>query len=627
MKALEGISGEVLVVDNASQDGSRDYLEGKFPCVKFTWNSQNKGFAVANNQAIGKAKGRFILFLNPDTIVGEDSFKACVKFMDGQPDAGALGVTMFDGGGKFLKESKRAYPSLWTSFFKMSGLSSVFPRSRVFGKYHLGHLDMQKNHEVDVLAGAFFMTRKEVLEKTGGFDETFFMYGEDIDLSYRIQQQGYKNYYCAETSIIHFKGESTKKGTLNYVRLFYKAMIIFVQKHYSNVTAKLFRFFIGIAIWLRAGLSAVAGVIKKNGLPIIDAGLILLSFITAKLTWNAFAKPDIIYDKGLLTIAFPAFTLIFLTASYYAGLYDKQQQRGRLIRSTVIAMVTLLVIYSLLPERVRFSRAILLLGSLMSFILMSIDRWALRRLNWIEIEEEEKMGTIIAGSSEEFRVAVSMMQRANKEERVLGRVGVHLDDEHCLTTIDKLPLFLRDISVKEIIFCQGALQFQDIINYTKALPRGVRMRITSPGSGSIVGSDSRKTSGEIVAGSGHFHISSPVNKRFKRLIDVVSSMVLIIGFPIHVLFVKNPFKLLSNAWSVLGGSKSWIGYSRNLGRPQTDSLLPVVKPGVIGVNGLPFGASVETEDGLFILDQLYARDYTPYLDIYLITKGYKWLGT
>ena len=630
MKALEGIKGEILVVDNASQDGSREYLEGKFPCVKFTWNTDNKGFAAANNQALREAKGQFILFLNPDTIVAEDAFSVCVKFMEMRPDAGAMGVTMIDGSGEFLKESKRAYPSLWTSFFKMTGLSSLFPHSTIFAKYHLGHLDRHQNHEVDVLAGAFFLTRKEVLDKTGGFDEAFFMYGEDIDLSYRIQQQGYKNYYCAETSIIHFKGESTRKGTLNYVRLFYKAMMIFVQKHYSHVTAGLFRFFIGIAIWLRAGVSAIAGVIKKNGLPIIDAVLILLSFFTAKLSWNQFVKPDIIYDRGLLTIAFPAFTLIFLTASYYAGLYDKQQKRGRLIRSTLIAMITLLAIYSLLPETVRFSRAILLLGSMFSFMLMSIDRWLLKKLNWIETEEEEKMGTIIAGSPMEYKRAVAMMQMADKEDRILGRVGIEKTDEHCLTTIDKLSLFLRDIPVREIIFCQGSLSFRDIIGHCQKLNHGVRMRITSPGAGSIVGSDSSKRSGEIVSVDSHFDISKPGNRRFKRLIDILSSLAMIIGFPIHMFFVKKPFNMLGNAFAVLGSRKSWIGYSSKKRADIEGSgafPLPVLKTGVIGVNGLPSSASVETEDGLFMLDQLYARDYTPYLDIYLITKGYMWLGT
>lgn len=139
MKALEGIGAEVLVVDNASQDGSREYLEGKFPCVKYYWNSENKGFAVANNQALKHASGRYIVFLNPDTIVAEDSFSTCINFMEKHDDAGAMGVTMIDGSGDFLKESKRAYPSLWTSFFKMTGLSTLFPTSPVFARYHLGN--------------------------------------------------------------------------------------------------------------------------------------------------------------------------------------------------------------------------------------------------------------------------------------------------------------------------------------------------------------------------------------------------------------------------------------------------------------------------------------------------------
>ena len=630
MKALEGIEHELIVIDNASQDGSPEYLEGRFPFVKFTWNAENKGFAKANNQALQEASGRYIVFLNPDTIVGEETFTVCMNFMELHTDAGAVGVTMVDGGGNFLKESKRAYPSLWTSFFKMAGLSSMFPRSSLFARYHLGHLDHRKNHEVDVLAGAFFMSKKVILEKTGGFDETFFMYGEDIDLSYRIQEMGFKNYYCAETTIIHFKGESTRKGTLNYVRLFYKAMMIFVAKHYHSVTAGIFRLFIGMAIWVRGGVSAIAGFIRKNGLPIVDAALILLSFAGAKFTWNHYVKPEIIYDKRLLTIALPAFTLIFLTASYYAGLYDKKQKRGRLIRSTLIAMITLLAIYSLLPESLRFSRAILLLGSLYSFILMSIDRGILRKWNWIETEEEEKMGTIIAGTEEEFERAIRLMQLADKEERVLGRVSIDKDDGHSLTNIDHLQLFFRDIPVREIIFCQGKLSFNRIIHFCKNLPRGIRMRITAEQSGSIVGSDSSTRSGEFVSGESKYEISIPANIRFKRLIDVLTSILMLAGFPIHLFFVKSPLRLVSNAIDVLMGKKSWIGYCS---KKDTDArvteipYLPKIKTGVIGPNGLPARETDETEEALNMLDQLYAHDYTPFQDIFLITKGYRWLGT
>ena len=262
LKAARGMTMEIFVVDNASTDGSREWLEEKFPEVKFTWNRHNPGFAKANNQALEQASGEYILFLNPDTILPEDCFQQCIHYFNYHPEAGALGVCMIDGSGKFLKESKRGFPTPMAAFYKLTGLSALFPRSPVFSRYHMGHLDPADNHETDVLAGAFMMVRKKVLDITGGFDESFFMYGEDIDLSYRIQQAGYKNIYLAKCPILHFKGESTRKGTLNYVRLFYGAMAIFARKHYGGMSAGIFSFFIHLAIWVRAFFSAIGHFIR-----------------------------------------------------------------------------------------------------------------------------------------------------------------------------------------------------------------------------------------------------------------------------------------------------------------------------------------------------------------------------
>lgn len=624
MNALQQVDGEVIVVDNASTDGSREYFASRFPAVGFIWNQENVGFAKANNQAIKLAKGDHVLFLNPDTIVGEDCFEKCLAFFDGHQQAGALGVPMFDGSGKFLKESKRAYPSLLTSFFKLTGLSSLFPYSPVFGKYHLGHLDQGKDHDVDVLAGAFIMVRKEVLEKTGGFDERFFMYGEDIDLSFRIQKAGWRNYYFAGTSIIHFKGESTKRGSLNYVRMFYRAMSVFVQKHYTSLTAFFFRFFINIAIWVRAAVSAVSGFVRKIGLPMVDAVNILVSFIAAKLTWNIFVKPDIIYDQGLLSVAFPAFTVIFITAAYYAGLYDKHQKRGRVIHSALIAVISLLVIYALLPEKYRFSRGILLLGSLYSFILLSLNRLLLRKWNWIEVEDEEKMGTVIAGSVEEYHKVIAIMEEADKEERILGRIAIADDVEPHISTVDKLPALFQELPLREIIFCQGILSFSSIISYSKNLPVGVRMRVMAQGSGAIVGSDSSKKLGEAVSKDSGSVIGLPSPRRLKRLLDMAASLVAILGFPIHVFFVKRPVGLLKNAAKVMAGSMSWVGYSS-----MSSGLngLPKIRKGVLGANGMPPLAHTGTEEGHYLIDKLYADNYSVYKDLHLLSKGYKWLGT
>ncbi len=263
---MKSIDGEIIVIDNNSSDGSFDFYKNRFPDVKFIWNKTNVGFAKANNQALQTAKGDYILFLNPDTIIPEDCLEKCIDFLKTKNDDAALGIKMLDGGGKFLKESKRAFPSPLTSFYKLAGLSKLFPHSKKFSKYHLGNLSENQNHEVDVLAGAFMMIPKKILEKTGGFDEQFFMYGEDIDLSYRIQKAGFKNYYFAKSAIIHFKGESTKKGSLNHVKIFYKAMSIFVKKHYGENQADVYRFFLNSAIFFRGSLSAVKRIGKKVSL-------------------------------------------------------------------------------------------------------------------------------------------------------------------------------------------------------------------------------------------------------------------------------------------------------------------------------------------------------------------------
>ncbi len=194
-KAVSGIEAEIIVIDNDSTDGSLHYLVPKFPKIRFIKNGTNSGFGKACNLGLKEATGQFILFLNPDTIIAEDSFTKCIQFFEANHDCGAIGVKMIDGSGAFLKESKRAFPSPQTSLFKLAGLSSLFPKSKVFSRYHLGYLDKEQNHAVDVLAGAFLMTKKEVLQNVGPFDEAFFMYGEDVDLSYRIQKAGYKNYY------------------------------------------------------------------------------------------------------------------------------------------------------------------------------------------------------------------------------------------------------------------------------------------------------------------------------------------------------------------------------------------------------------------------------------------------
>lgn len=260
-EALEGVSGEIVVVDNHSGDDSMEFIKARFPHVVTIENKRNVGFSRANNMGIKKAQGRYTLILNPDTIIGKNTVSDCIAWMDSHSDCGAIGVKMLDGNGNFLPESKRSLPTPWVSFCKIFGLSALMPHSRLFARYRLLYLSKDKPHRVDILSGAFIFAKSEALKAVGGFDKDFFMYGEDIDLSYRLTKQGYSNYYVP-TTIIHYKGESTKKDSIKYVRIFYQAMIIFFNKHYPNYSG-IASFLIRAGVWTRASLSALNRIVSR----------------------------------------------------------------------------------------------------------------------------------------------------------------------------------------------------------------------------------------------------------------------------------------------------------------------------------------------------------------------------
>lgn len=233
-KASKNIDTEIFVIDNASTDGSEIYFKDRFTNVCFIWNSENLGFSKANNIVLNKISGDYILFLNPDTIVSEDCLEKCIDFFVLHKECGAVGVRMVDAMSNFLKESKRGFPDPKTSLYKITGLHYLFPDSAVIAKYYEGHLSENNNHSVDILSGAFMMLSKESLSAVNGFDEDYFMYGEDIDLSWRIKKAGYVNYYLGEVSIIHLKGSSSSQYKALAIKYFYDAMRIFVNKHYNK---------------------------------------------------------------------------------------------------------------------------------------------------------------------------------------------------------------------------------------------------------------------------------------------------------------------------------------------------------------------------------------------------------
>lgn len=268
LRAFEEMNtpAEIIVVDNHSADGSVDYLEQRYPqklypMVRFVRSAHNLGFARANNIAIRQSRGEYVLLLNPDTIVGEDALKASVDFMDAHEDAGAVGVRMLGAQGRRAMESRRGLPTPMVSFFKMLGFCNRWPHHRLFGKYYMGYLPWDEPCQIEVVSGAYCMLRRKALDEVGLLDEDFFMYGEDIDLSYRVLKGGYHNYYLP-VDILHYKGESTQKSSFRYVHVFYEAMLIFFRKHYSGMTF-LLSLPIKTAIYAKA-LMALVGMLSDR---------------------------------------------------------------------------------------------------------------------------------------------------------------------------------------------------------------------------------------------------------------------------------------------------------------------------------------------------------------------------
>jgi O-antigen biosynthesis protein len=617
-KAIDGLDAEVWVVDNASSDNSVQYLQPKFNCANFIASKQNVGFAKANNQALYKCNGKYVLFLNPDTLLPEDCLHKAVAFMEGHEKAGALGIRMIDGSGEFLPESKRSFPNPITSFFKLVGLNSLFPKSRVFGRYSLGYLNEFENHEVDVLAGAFMLARRDVLLELKGFDETFFMYGEDIDLSYRIQKAGYKNYYFSESCIIHFKGESTRKGSLNYIRMFYQAMSIFVKKHYSGSKAWIFRFLIQVAIIVRASFAALLKFLLRIGLPLVDAVIIYSSLQLVKFLWIRFARGGYGFINHIVNLSLPGFTLVFLIAASFAGIYDNKYKPAKALYSAIVAIVVMLAVYSLLPEEYRFSRAVILLGGLAALLFITLFRWILSKWRVVDDEDETKkrQQTLIVGTKDEFLQVKELMKKSGISERIIGRVAANGLKEDALATFEELITFSESIRVREIVFCQGYLSYSTIIKKVQQLPKNISIRFHAAGSESIVGSDSKDTAGEFVSPEANFEIAQPYEKRMKRVVDIGVALFVIFTFPIQLLIVGS--KTVYDAMLVLVGSKTWVSYTL------PDAKLPALKPGVFNTTGYPSTHATPADmPSTHNIDYWYAKNYYWLHDLKLLVKNYR----
>lgn len=626
-KAMENVSTEVFVVDNNSVDGSNGMLINKFPWVHLIANKKNVGFSCANNQAIRMAKGQYVLLLNPDTVVEEDTFEKVVAFMDAKPDAGGLGVKMIDGKGTFLPESKRGLPTPWVAFYKIFGISSLFKKSKRFGKYHLSYLSNDEIHEIDVLAGAFMLMRKETLDKVGLLDEDYFMYGEDIDLSYRITQGGYKNYYFPETTIIHYKGESTKKGSLNYVRMFYNAMIIFVSKHFSKQYANLFSFFIHLAIYFRAALATAHRLVVTFWLPLLDFALIYLGFYFLLPYWETQRYELGYYPNSFLLFAVPAYILTWLVAMYYSGGYERPTKLLKAYRGLLSGSVFILVVYSLLPESARFSRAIILLGSAMSILVVTVLRLALHFV----LKKDFTLG-----AQKPKRVAiVGLKKESERVAEILGSTGITTNligfispkrkpqSERYMGSIMQIAEIVKVNNIEELIFCSGDIRSQQVIQTMLGLSDfNLEYKIAPPASVSIIGSNSIDTAGDLYVLNVNA-ITKEKNKRNKRLLDVFVALALLLTSPFCIWFITNKMGFFKNIFKVIGRKCSWVGYHKV--NSEIYLGLPVIAKGILKTTDY---LNVHTFDDALIdrSNTLYARDYNVIKDIEIIGRSFTKLG-
>lgn len=628
-KACNGISAEIIVVDNNSVDGSCEMVKHKFANdVILIENKENVGFSKANNQAIKIAKGEYILLLNPDTVVEEACFNKVISFMDQTPNAGAVGVKMIDGSGKFLPESKRGLPTPDVAFYKIFGLAALFPKSKRFGKYHLGFLDKNETHKVDVLAGAFMMLRKTVIEKIGMLDEDYFMYGEDIDLSYRVTKAGYFNYYFHDTTIIHYKGESTKKTSVNFVFTFYRAMIIFAQKHYSQKHARTFGLLINFAIYLRATAAIILRFLNAVYLPIIDFLLILVSMLFISKGYSIFKyDTDSAYSVNVVLANSCIYATLWMSGLYLAGAYNKRKTFLSVTKGVLAGSLAIAVFYAFLNDSYRFSRAIIVLGTFSTIIMAYFDRFLLFWLKngKLSFSFSTHLRTAIVGNYNEVNRVQDLLIKSKAKADYFGFISIDdksVNDNQYLGNVNQLSEIVDVLKIEEIIFCSKDLAASQIIEWMGRMKQQeLLFKIVPEESLFIIGSNNKNTPGDFYTIELNLSLSKAWEQQKKRLFDVLFAIFILPFIPLVSLIIKNKTQFFKNWVQVLLGEKTWVGYAK----ADNIKLLPNLRQGVLNPIDNLTGKSYNPIT-IQKLNFLYAKDYSVEKDFLILIRSLRSWG-
>jgi len=500
LRAIKGIDAEIIVVDNNSKDDSCRMVKEKYPSVILIENKENTGFSRANNQAVAIARGEYLLFLNPDTVMPEDFFSKSLAYMDAHPEAGALGPKLIDGKGQFAPDAKKSFPSITVALFKTTGINKLFPKSPYFNKYYAVHIGENETAPVEVLSGCCMLVRTKVIKEIGGaFDEDYFMYCEDVDLCYRIQKAGYKNIYFPEAILIHYKGESTRKMTLTYVRIFNEALIKFVKKHYSKKDTALYLLFANIGIAFRALSGVVRLLFRILKMPLFDAIILFLTLFLIKDFWVLHVKNIMPIPLSSVYATFPAYIALWILSLFLNGAYDQPYRALRVTRGMIIGTIMILAYYGLLKEELRYSRAIIIFSGFAGTVILLGLHEILYRLGIFKLVPYDKLPkkAVIVAGEKEYHETESLLRKVHYAPELSGRINPGLGSEGALAGLNNMKQLLYTATINEVIFCINGLSYAEIFARMQECGNSYDYKIHLPGSKSFVGSNSSHTSGDL----------------------------------------------------------------------------------------------------------------------------------
>ena len=659
-RALADYSSEIIVVDNASVDGSVPMLKKRFPDVLLIENDTNVGFSAANNQAIKIARGAYIVLLNPDTVVQEDTFVRLFEFFERNPEASAATCKILNPDGTFSVDCRHSIPTPLAAFWKVTGLAHLFPKSKTFGKYNLTYLDENDTYPVEAISGSFMMIKREMVEKVGLLDERFFMYCEDIDYCHRINQAGGKIYYVPTSQIIHYKGESTKKNNLDYIITFNRSLYQFYEKHYRKKYVYPFKWLILLGILFRGFTIFIRNFFRQYypfllDLFILNASVFVSFFI--RMEMKSHFSLDYFFQEQV-NINWIASLSFFIAALFFDNLSRNQHSISRILKANV-AVFTFIAALTFFLKQFAFSRLVIILSFTFSVLLMAGWRLILR---YFARSSAHALGrdfflkrTLIVGSDQPTRQLLQKLKkRINSGLDILGvvtlnreEVGQELDGFPIVTSIDSLPQYLRFKKINLIIFSTHNLSYETILS-TMARINNPDMEFKMvPGHLEVmIGKADIERLDSVPLVDIEYASGRPFNRFIKRTFDFTLALLLLIlllpiGLPLYAVKRKQIFEkqiqagetrrirlkevkdapvlqFFLNLWHIVQGRMSFVG--ADMERPHSYLLEYGYKPGLTGIVKINRRKKQSAEE-LEELELYYLKNQSLLLDLEILLRS------